>query len=63
MDSIYRRSIKKIEIKLKRVDEILSDEFISRVIEEEGLQNHVSQVPKSFLEEKTAYIDVMVENH
>ena len=63
MDSTYRRSIKKIEKKLKRVGVILSDECISGVVEEEGFSKDIFQVLQTLNREFSASTNTMVEIH
>lgn len=56
-----RRLAKKIERKLKRFGVILSDEFISGIVEEEGISNYVLQVLETLQREFTESTTRMVE--
>ena len=63
LNLMRRRAIKAIERKLKRVGVILSDEIITRVVEEEGFVDDILQVLMGLQNEKSAFNDVTVEVH
>jgi Integrase zinc binding domain/RNase H-like domain found in reverse transcriptase/Reverse transcriptase (RNA-dependent DNA polymerase) len=63
MDSVYRRAVKKMEGNLKRMDVMMSDEFITGVVEEEGLPDDILGVLEGLQEQKFVSSDVMVEVH
>jgi hypothetical protein len=62
LSSMQRRAIKTIERKLKIVGVVLSDEVITRMVEE-GFANDILQVLVDPQSEKSTFIDVMVEVH
>ena len=63
LDSMNRGLTKKIERKLKRVGVILSDEFISGIVEEEGFSNDVLEVLETLHGEVAESTATMVEIH
>jgi hypothetical protein len=60
---MHRRAIKTIERKLKKVGVVLSDEVITRVVEEEGFADDILQVLEDLQRERFAFIDVTIEIH
>jgi hypothetical protein len=63
LDSTYRRSIKKIEKKLKKIGVILKDECISGIIREEGFSDDVLRVLDTLQGEVTSCAQLVVEIH
>lgn len=61
LDIMNRGLTKKMERKLIRVGVILSDEFISGIVEEEGISNYVLQVLETLQREFTESTTRMVE--
>ena len=63
LNPVQRRTIKRVEKKLKRVGVMLSDEVITGVIEEEGIADDILQVLVDLQGVRSAFIDVTVEVH
>jgi hypothetical protein len=63
LDSMKRGLTRKMEKKLKRVGVILSDEFISGVVEEEGFSDDILKVLETLLREVIESTTMTVEIH